>query len=83
MRHYPRHRATSPVYIMKDTYEEILAYAKRKYAGLCSSFAFEGEFFLFKTEYQGSTSYSAENTDFFGKSFEHWVKVKGGRWEKV
>ena len=82
MKHYPRHRATSPRHVFKDTYEEILAYAKRKYSHISPSFAFDGEFFIFKTEYAGETSYSAESIDIFGGAFEHWVKLPGGKWQK-
>jgi hypothetical protein len=82
MKNYPRHRATSPRYIFKDTYEEILSYAKRKFSHLSSTYAFDGEFYIFKTEYQGSTSYSAESIDVYGNAFEHWVKPQGGRWQK-
>lgn len=80
MKHYPRHRATSPRYIFKDTYEEILAYAKRKYS---SNYCVKDEFYLFKTEYDGKVDYSAGSVDIYGSAFEHWVKLPGGRWQKV
>ena len=82
MKNYPRHRANSPKHIVKKTYEEILAYAKRRYTHLSYTNAYEGEFYIFKTEYQGTAYYEAENIDIFGKAFEHWVKPHGGRWQK-
>lgn len=66
MKNYPRHRANAQRYIMKQSYESIIRYAKQR---------FTDEFYVFFT--MGWYSVESSNTD--GTAIEHWKK--NGRWE--
>lgn len=72
MKNYPRHRANTPKDIWKETYDELIASAKRKHTD---------EFFVFFFGGLFGGWYSESSVDIFGDAIEHWTK-KNGRWHK-
>lgn len=75
MKNYPRHRAQCIKHIMKDSYEEIIKSAKRKYKNI-------EEFYIFKIDYFGDISFEEGSVDIYNNAFEHWKKING-KWQKV